>query len=84
MAVVVMVVGRVVGTVAVEKAETERLAAERAAAEKAETERLAAEMGSFEVGAGALPEGDESDKEVYTEMRKRSQLISLQQRPAAS
>ena len=72
---------QMVEPVAVEKAETERLAAERAAAEKAETERLAAEMGSFEVGAGALPDGDESDEEVYTEMRKRSQLISLQQQP---
>ena len=72
---------QMVEPVAVEKAETERLAAERAAAEEAETERLAAEMGSFEVGAGALPDGDESDEEVYTEMRKRSQLISLQQQP---
>ena len=54
---------------------------EPVAVEKAETERLAAEMGSFEVGAGALPDGDESDEEVYTEMRKRSQLISLQQQP---
>ena len=72
---------QLVETWGAEDAKLERLAAERAAAEKAETERLAAEMGSFEVGAGALPDGDESDEEVYTEMRKRSQLISLQQQP---
>ena len=72
---------QLVEPVAAEDAKLERLAAERAAAEKAETERLAAEMGSFEVGAGALPDGDESDEEVYTEMRNRSQLISLQQQP---
>jgi len=72
---------QLVETWGAEDAKLERLAAERAAAEKAETERLAAEIGSFEVGAGALPDGDESDEEIYTEMRNRSQIISLQQQP---
>ena len=73
---------QLVETWGAEDAKLERLAAERAAAEKAETERLAAEIGSFEVvGAGARPAGDESDEEIYTEMRNRSQIISLQQQP---